>query len=95
MPEPKKQSRRKPAPTSQWWDASVDVESLDADQRLAHELVVRRRDLTPSVARIMDTEMDSATRSRALAAFSHALDTPGDPNRDPRVAIISATSATN
>ncbi len=89
MATPKK---RKPAETSHWFDATVDVDSLDEDHRLAHELVVRRRDLTPSVARIMDAELDSAARCRALTAFSDALNTPGDPNRDPRVAIISATS---
>lgn len=94
MQDQKKPPRRKPAPSSPWCDSSVDVDSLTADQRLAHELVVRRRDLTPSVARIMDASMTPTARSRALAAFSTAVDTPGDPNRDPRVAIAFASAET-
>jgi hypothetical protein len=88
-PSPKKRTATE---TSRWRDATVDVESLEEDHRLAHELVLRRRDLTPSVARIMDADIGVDARCRALTAFTDALDTPGDPNRDPRVAIISATS---
>jgi hypothetical protein len=75
---------------SAWWDATVDADALSEQQRLAHEIVIRRRDLTPSVERIMDTDLDDSVRSRALAAFSAALSSPGDPNRDPRIAIINA-----
>jgi hypothetical protein len=92
MPEPKKPTNRKPAPSSAWWQPSVDIESLSPDQRLAHEVVVRRRDLTPSVERIMTADLDPSQRSVALTAFSNALDSPGDPNRDPRVAIENASS---
>ena len=95
MNEPKKPARRKSAPqSSPWCHASVDVTSLAPDELLAHELVVRRRDLTPSVERIMNMGATQTARCRALAAFSDALITPGDPNRDPRVAIAFATAET-
>ncbi|HEY3485129.1 MAG TPA: hypothetical protein VGK49_07085 [Ilumatobacteraceae bacterium] len=92
MNEPKRPARRKPPPASPWCDASIDISSLDADELLAHELVVRRRDLTPSVERIMNMGGTPAVRCRALTAFREALDNPGDPNRDPRVAIASANA---
>ena len=94
MNEPKKPTRRKPAPSSPWCDSSVDVSSLAPDELLAHELVVRRRDLTPSVERIMNMEGTQAARCKALTAFSDALTAPGDPNRDPRVAIAFANADT-
>lgn len=87
-----KHNRNKQAPTSPWCNADVDVESLTANERTAHELVVRRRDLTPSVERIMSAALSDASTAQALAAFSAALNSPGDPNRDPSVAIASAQS---
>ena len=73
---PTKSSNQKRKTSTPWCDASADVDSLEPNERVAHELVVLRRDLTPSVERIMN----------------HSLNNPGDPNRDPRVAIASATS---
>lgn len=81
--------RTKPVP-SPWWNATVDIETLNEHQRLAHEIVTRRRDLTPSVERIMEANLADEVRLRALAAFNAALATPGDPNRDPRVALANA-----
>jgi len=93
MPAPKKPSSRKQPAVSQWWNATVDVDTLSEQQQLAHQIVVRRRDLTPSVERIMNSEIDEGVRSKALSAFSVAIDTPGDPNRDPRVAITNASKS--
>ena len=95
MPNASKSSNRKQTLVSPWCDATVDVDALSEQQRLAHEIVIRRRDLTPSVERIMDTDLDDSVRSRALAAFSAALSSPGDPNRDPRIAIIYAKTQTS
>jgi hypothetical protein len=38
----------------------------------------------------MEADLDDDQRGRALQAFSDSLDRPGDPNRDPRVAIANA-----
>ena len=52
-----------------------------------------RKDLSPSVARIMDAELEDAARLRAIELFRDALQTTGDPNRDPRVAIAAVQEA--
>ena len=91
MATTKRQAQARAAQSSPWYDPAVDIATLTAEQAVAHELVLRRRDITPSVQRIMDAPLDATARGVALAAFSRALDTPGDPNRDPRVAIASAT----
>ena len=91
---PTKSSNQKRKTSTPWCDATADVDSLEPNERLAHELVVLRRDLTPSVERIMNHEMSEAARGRALAVFADSLNNPGDPNRDPRIAIENATSET-
>ena len=54
-------------------------------------MVSQYRDLAPSVERIMDAEISDEQREQALTAFRDSLDTPGDPNRDPRVAIANVS----
>ena len=90
MPTNGPTAKRKQPDISPWRGANVDVDSLSESQRLAHDIVVNRRDLTPSVERIMSTDLGDSDRSRALIAFRDALTTPGDPNRDPQVAIANA-----
>ena len=78
-------------PTSRWHDGTTDIEDLSSNEALAHGIVSVRKDLEPSVQRIMDSdELDDDQRDVALAAFSAALEAEGDPNRDPRVAIANA-----
>lgn len=77
--------------TSRWFDGSVGVEDLAPRERLAHEIVSAYGDLLPSVARIMDAELDDEQRLVALTAFRDSINIAGDPNRDPRVAIANAT----
>jgi len=89
---PAKSSSQKRKTSTPWCDATADVDSLEPNERVAHELGVLRRDLTPSVERIMNHEMSEEARGRALAVFAESLKTPGDPNRDPRVAIANATA---
>jgi len=78
-------------PTSRWSDGSVSVDDLAPRERLAHEIVSTYGDLLPSVVRIMDAELDDERGLVALTAFRDSINTPGDPNRDPRVAIANAT----
>ena len=52
-----------------------------------------RPDLRPSIARIMSSDLDTEGRLRALGLFKDALASPGDRNRDPRVAIEQCRAA--
>jgi hypothetical protein len=70
--------------------SAAELEALPPADRLAREIIGERRDLSPSVARIMDAGMDEAGTLQALGLFREALVTPGDPNRDPRTAIVAA-----
>jgi hypothetical protein len=64
-------------------------EELAPTQRLAHDIVALRRDLIPSVERIMNADLGEATID-ALGLFQRALTDLADPNRDPAVAIEAA-----
>ena len=75
---------------TRWHDGSDDVEGLTASEQLAHEIVLERGDLEPSVQRIMSADLDDEARAGALGAFRDSLDAPGDPNRDPGYAIEQA-----
>jgi hypothetical protein len=87
---PAKSTRSKKAPTTPWFNGTVDITTLSKNEQLAHRLVSQRSDLTPSVQRIMDADLTEEARDRALTAFNDSLGRPGDPNRDPRLAIINA-----
>ncbi len=78
-------------PVTRWHDGTTPIEELAPIDQLAHQIVVDFKDLTPSVARIMDAELDDDQRLGALTAFRNSLDNVGDPNRDPRVAITNAS----
>ncbi len=62
-------------------------EDLEPPNRIAYEIVSERRDLLPSVERIMNAELPPAATTQALTLFRNSLLAPGDPNRDPAVAI--------
>lgn len=81
---------KKTTATSRWADGSVDVEDLEPAERAAHDLVTEYADLTPSVEKIMDADISDEGRVEALELFRASLETLGDPNRDPRVAITAA-----
>ena len=66
--------------------AASSGEELAPTQRLAHDIVALRRDLMPSVERIMNAGLGEAT-IEALGLFQRALGDLADPNRDPAVAI--------
>lgn len=68
-----------------------DPEELSPANRVAHEILEVRGDLLPSVDRIMSAGLVEDEAVQALSLFRDALTTPGDPNRDPRVAIAAAT----
>lgn len=84
----KKKAQPKKAATD--WSTPGSPEGLDETQTLAHGIVTERPDLRPSVERIMVAELDDSGRFNALSLFQTALTTPGDANRDPRVAIAQS-----
>lgn len=79
---------KKPAPQPYVAD---DPDDLEGAQLIAHEIVSERRDLLPSVAMIMESELDDDTRTAAMGLFRDALVDLDDPNRDPRTAIANAS----
>jgi hypothetical protein len=89
-----KKSTRK-APANPYLTAATPDDLGRAD-RIAYDIVADRRDLLPSVERIMNAGLDEDGTVGALTVFQSSLGVTGDPNRDPRVAIAAhAPAATN
>ena len=80
------------APSNRYVTAG-DPDDLGPADRLAHDILTVRGDLLPSVDRIMSAGLDDTGAAEALSLFQAALDAPGDPNRDPRIAIAAAGGA--
>ena len=81
---------KKKLPVSRWHNGTIPVEDLAPNEQLAHQIVTEFGDLTPSVVRIMDAEISDDGRVEALELFRASLDSIGDPNRNPRIAIEAA-----
>jgi hypothetical protein len=69
-------------------------DDLSPPNRIAYEIFAERRDLLPSVERIMNAGLDEETTTNALSLFRTALTAPGDPHRDPAVAIATSSAGT-
>lgn len=82
---------KKKVAATRWHDGVGEIEDLTDTEQVAHKIVTERKDLEPSVARIMDSEdLDEDQRGVALNSFQAALSDPGDENRNPTVAITNA-----
>jgi hypothetical protein len=68
-------------------------DELGPSESIAYEIVADRRDLLPSVERIMNAGLDDGARLRALTLFRDSLGRDRDPNRDPRVSIANSGGA--
>lgn len=68
---------------------SATPDDLGPANRIAYDIIAERRDLLPSVERIMNAGLDEDGTIGALTAFRTSLSAAGDPNRDPRVAIAA------
>jgi hypothetical protein len=66
-------------------------DDLSPANRIAYDIVAERRDLLPSVERIMNADLDEDGKCDALTLFRSSLTVAGDPNRDPRVAIAACS----
>lgn len=73
----------------------VPLEELGPSARIAREIVVEFRDLTPSVDRIMNAGLTDDECLEAMTLFRSSLGSIGDPNRDPRVAIENSRTVTS
>lgn len=69
-------------------------EDLSPPNRIAFEIFAERRDLLPSVERIMNAGLDETATAKALDLFRTSLGAPGDPHRDPAVAIATIADGT-
>ncbi len=82
---------KKKVAATRWHDGVGELEELSDTEQIAHTIVTERRDLEPSVARIMDSDdLDDDQRSVALNSFHASLSDPDDENRNPMVAITNA-----
>lgn len=70
---------------------AVPATDLGPAESIAYEIVGQRADLRPSVERIVNAGLSLEATEHALTLFQTALTTAGDPHRDPRAAIASAT----
>jgi hypothetical protein len=71
---------------------STDPEDLSPAYRVANEILATRADLLPSVDRIVGAGLNESNEERALSLFRDSLGRPGDPHRDPIIAIAAATT---
>jgi hypothetical protein len=88
-----KKPRRPAKPAENPYLTSGSADELSPANRIAYEIVAERRDLVPSVERIMNAGLDQDATVRALSLFRESLTAIGDPHRDPRVAIAAVTSS--
>jgi len=79
--------------TTHRWQSSEGLDDLSPAERIAHDIVSGRRDLLPSVERIMTAGLSTDGTLRAIGLFRDAVGTPGDAHRDPRVAIAEGATA--
>jgi hypothetical protein len=86
----KKQSAAKSKAGSNPYLTTASPDDLGPSQRIAYEIVNDRRDLLPSVAKIMNAGLDDDSALDAITLFRDSLAETGDPNRDPAVAIANA-----
>jgi hypothetical protein len=68
------------------------VDELSPSNQIAHSIVNDRRDLVPSVERIMNAGLTPDATVHALTLFQNSLTQLDDPYRDPRAAIAAATT---
>lgn len=62
-------------------------ENHTPSEAVAFDIRMERIDLTPSVSRIQNAGLNEPGTMHAISLFRDSLTTPGDPNRDPSVAI--------
>lgn len=62
-------------------------ENHTPSEAVAFDIRMERIDLAPSISRIQNAGLNEPGTMHAISLFRDSLTTPGDPNRDPSVAI--------
>jgi len=86
-------SRRQAKSPTNPYCGTASPDDLGPTERIAFDIIAGRRDLLPSVERIMKADLDDEARFRAITLFCDSLARTGDPHRDPRVPIADSRSA--
>lgn len=68
---------------------AVLPENHTPSEAVAFDIRMERIDLSPSVHRILSAGMQEPGTFHAITLFRNSLTSPGDPNRDPSVAIAA------
>ncbi len=87
-----KKTLRRPPANAKAYLTLVDSADLGPADRVAREIIDARRDLLPSVARIMDADLGPDATLEAIELFRASLESGSDPHRDPRAAIATAAA---
>ncbi len=66
---------------------AVLPENHTPSEAIAFDIRMERIDLAPSVSRIQNAGLNEPGTFHAITLFQNSLTSPGDPNRDPSVAI--------
>lgn len=90
----KKQAAKTPNRIARW-QSTGPPEDVGPAEQIANEILAGRRDLLPSVDRIMTADLGSEGTLKAIGLFRDALNEPGDVHRDPRVAIAASVTPGN
>jgi hypothetical protein len=77
------------------WQSSGSPDDLGAAERVAYDILASRRDLLPSVDRIMNASLGAEGTLRAIGLLRDSLTNPGDVHRGPRVTIARCLLATD
>lgn len=64
-------------------------ENHTPSEAVAFDIETDRNDLAPSVSRILGAGLSEPGTLHAITLFRDSLGSPGDPNRDPSVAIAA------
>ncbi len=87
----RKKTVKPPTGSASWQSAGLPEDAGPAEQ-IAYEILAGRRDLSPSVDRIMTAGLGPERTLTAITLFRDALGQLGDVHRDPRVAIEVASA---
>src|SRR3954452_18440168 len=87
-----KKSPPRPPANAKPYLSLVAFDELGRADQVARQIIDARRDLSPSVARIMDAGLDADTTYVAIELFRESLERTSDPHRDPRNAIATASA---
>jgi hypothetical protein len=85
-------NRQTRKPPENPYRTAASSDQLGPANRIAYDIVAARRDLLPSVERIMNAGLGEDATLRAITLFRDSLTAINNPNRDPRVVIARCSA---